>query len=123
LFLQVWTQDPIDKRVEQLLQQMTLEEKVNQLLLPEVSSDGLKSIYGKTGVGSYYIFYLPNSNVTLRNEIQKYFIQNSRLGIPISFAQERLRSGAQGDTIFLMPCAMASTWNADLVKEAHQAIV
>lgn len=35
------TRDPIEKRVEALLAKMTLEEKVNQLVLPEVSPDDL----------------------------------------------------------------------------------
>jgi beta-glucosidase len=84
---------PISERIELLLAQMTLEEKVNQLLIPEVSES-----------------------------LQEFFINNSRLGIPVSFVQEGLHSGAAGGTIYPMPCGMATTWNPSLVQKVHEAI-
>jgi len=117
----IFGQGNIDGRVEDLLKQMTLQEKVNQLLIPEGSPDDLTKNYGTTGVGSYYVSAF-GTNVVYRNQVQKYFMDNSRLHIPASFSQEALLSGATQGTIFPMPCGMSSTWNPDLVKAAHVVI-
>ena len=75
------------------------------------------------------------NNTIMRNEMQKFFIENSRLHIPVAFAQvsplslqifniqqEGLHSGASGGTIFPMPLGMSATWNPDLVRQAHEVI-
>lgn len=56
----------IEARVEALLKQMTLEEKVNQLLIPEDDPTTIMRKYGTLGLGATYIYSVPNSSIALR---------------------------------------------------------
>lgn len=59
---------PIPERIELLLAQMTLDEKVNQLLAPvDLSLDQLMSTYGNTSVGAYIIN--ATGNISALNEL------------------------------------------------------
>lgn len=100
-------------RVEALLGRMTLQEKVNQLLFPMEDLGTVRQKYARTSLGALYI---PDGNVTATNEIQRYFVSNSRLNIPLEWVQEALHGGAQGGTIFPMPVGMSSTWNVGTKK-------
>ena len=101
---------PVEDRVEDLLGRMTLEEKTCQLVtlygagrvlkdaLPgdswngEVWKDGLANIdehlngVGK-GAGRFKDYIYPFSNhVEALNTVQRWFIENTRLGIPVEFS-------------------------------------
>lgn len=60
--------------------------------------------------------------VTQRNELQASFLNESRLGIPISFINEGLHGGAPGGTIFPEPITTAMTWNKTLVTKIAEVI-
>src|SRR5665213_1864502 len=54
----------------------------------------------------------------LANEIQKFFIENSRLGIPVIFHEECLHGHAAiGATSFPQPIGLGATFNPDLVEK------
>ncbi len=62
--------------------------------------------------------YSPRDQAVLYNRIQKYFIEKTRLGIPVMTHEESLH-GQQADaaTNFPIPIALASTWNESLMTE------
>lgn len=120
---------PIDQRVADLVSRMTLEEKVNQLIQVwfTVTYDQIIALYNQTSVGAAYLMYLPNNgdNRTqwqAANDLQRYMLKNSRLGIPVDMVQETLHGGMQNGTIFPMPCSMGATWNVSLVHAIGRII-
>lgn len=116
---------PIDKRVEDLLSRMTLREKVAQMHHLWKNSDvprdkfnePILEEYGETGFGAAYVFWVSD-----RNALQKHMVENTRLGIPVSFVTEALHGGAANGTIFPMPLAMAASWNTDLLARVYTHI-
>ena len=136
---------PIPERVRALVDEMTIEEKINQLLhlwIPVKDVDVLKN-YGKTGVGAMYIQKLssnstcnviPECRLSARNNLQQKLMKESRLGIPISFITESLHSnynkyfentdteGTPLGTIFPMPISQGSSWNTTLVEQIGSVI-
>lgn len=124
---------PVEKRVTDLLNRMTLEEKIAQLSeagCDDMKEDNLvKSAHFsakqyKNGVGSIHGFTL---NITefasAVNKIQKYLVEETRLGIPAIFLSESLHGLVQdGATIFPQSIAMGSSWNPDLVWKVGSVI-
>ncbi|MFL5729245.1 MAG: glycoside hydrolase family 3 N-terminal domain-containing protein, partial [Cytophagaceae bacterium] len=57
------------------------------------------------------------------NTIQKYFVENTRLGIPVVFHEECLHGHAAPDgTSFPQPIALAGTWNPELITEIFTVV-
>ncbi|HEY1489679.1 MAG TPA: glycoside hydrolase family 3 protein, partial [Verrucomicrobiae bacterium] len=57
----------------------------------------------------------------LTNDIQKFFIENSRLGIPVIFHEECLHGHAAKDgTSFSQPIGLAATFNPELVEKLYE---
>ena len=115
-----------EDRVKDLLQRMTLDEKIAQL--SEASCDNLKEDNQakttkfsfdryKNGVGTIDGFTLSvRDYANSVNTIQDYLINKTRLGIPAIFLSECLHGLVQnGATIFPQSISMASSWNPDLV--------
>ena len=110
---------PIEQRVEDLLKQMTLEEKVGQLVQYSV---GTPTGPG-TGRGNYdemiaggQVGSLFNvENVTAANHFQHIAVEKSRLHIPLLFGLDVIHGYR---TTFPVPLAMASTWDPPLVERA-----
>ncbi|MEC0306296.1 glycoside hydrolase family 3 N-terminal domain-containing protein [Paenibacillus lautus] len=140
---------PITERVEHLLGLMNLEEKVGQLIQPfgwktyEVNegritlTDSFKEQVKNGGVGSLYgtLRADPWTGVTLEtglspregaeavNHIQRYAIEQSRLGIPILIGEECSHGHmAIGGTVFPVPLSIGSTWNVDLYRDMCRAV-
>jgi beta-glucosidase len=131
---------PIEKRVQDLLRRMTLDEKAAQMICVWqkkaemlVDADGnfdlqkaKASFKRRLGLGQVG---RPSDagkgkdakeNAELTNAIQKFFIENSRLGIPVMFHEECLHGqAAVGATSFPQPIGLASTFNPDLVKALY----
>jgi hypothetical protein len=57
-----------------------------------------------------------------RNALQKTFIDESRLSIPITYINEGLHGGAPSGTIFPMPISQAMSWNKSLVRAIATAV-
>ena len=125
---------PIPSRVQDLLSRMTTEEKVAQLL--ELWGGGgvfdkLLRVYNTTGVGAVMIGGgAPNATcrndpacrIVVQNALQRRMVEGSRLGIPITFTQETMTSGAHNGTSFPHPAAQGSSWNMSLVHEIGKAV-
>ncbi|MEQ8549697.1 MAG: glycoside hydrolase family 3 N-terminal domain-containing protein [Cyclobacteriaceae bacterium] len=109
---------PIDKRIEDLLGRMTLEEKVMQMTQwtygknanPNNINDSKKKV--KPEIGS--LIYR-STNPAFRNDIQKKAMEESRLGIPIIHGFDAIHGFK---TVFPIPLAQSSSWNIDLVKKS-----
>jgi len=128
----------VDERVEDLLGRMTLEEKFWQtIMLPgndmATDEDKEKFKYGIFGLGYDAAQAVDSAGVgenriaiaTARrnNRVQKYFVEETRLGIPIIFYNEALHGlASEGATAFPQSIALAATWNTELVGEVGQAV-
>ncbi|HEY62980.1 MAG TPA: beta-glucosidase [Caldilineae bacterium] len=127
---------PIEKRVDDLLKRMTLEEKVAQLgsywSYSLIGPDGLdvnkmQRLIGK-GIGQITrvggaLNVTPEKSAQLTNEIQRFLVEETRLGIPAIIHEECL-SGymAYGATAFPQIIGVAATWDPDLVERMATVI-
>ncbi len=105
----------IEKRVEDLMSRMTLEEKVAQLGMIEAG------LY-KGDPNGYGVCECPKIGVAdvLKSsyDVMKYARENTRLGIPPIMTAECLHGLlAYGTTIFPQSIAQGSTWNPDLIEQ------
>lgn len=109
---------PIEKRIDNLLKLMTLEEKILQL---NQSTAGMNTNVNnmeeharqiRPEIGSLIFF---SSDPAFRNQLQKKAMEESRLGIPILFGFDVIHGFR---TIFPIPLAQACSWNPALVKDA-----
>ena len=139
----------IDVRLSDLLSRMTLEEKVGQLLCPlgwemyeihgsEVHPSGkFKQLIKERNAGMLWATYRadpwtkktlanglnPEMAAKAGNALQKYVMENTRLGIPMFLAEEAPHGHmAIGATVFPTGIGMAATWSPELVKEVGQVI-
>ncbi|MCG8578913.1 MAG: beta-glucosidase, partial [Bacteroidales bacterium] len=120
----------IETRVADLVSRMTLEEKVMQLDMysaGDVCHDGRlsvelaeKALKGMS-IGSIHDYY--PEEAAYANELQKYIIENTRLGIPALFIEEALH-GYQGSksTAFPVPVGMASAWDVELMERIGKVV-
>jgi beta-glucosidase len=131
---------PIDRRVEDLLSQMSLEEKTCQtatlygykrVLQDELPTPDWKNKIWKDGIanidehlngwaeGSKSIYANDiRKHVWAMNETQRFFIEETRLGIPADFTNEGLRGVAfTTSTSFPSELGMGHTWDPSLVRE------
>ncbi len=124
---------PVEKRVEDLLSKMTLKEKLrqlNQVDMPTLLEDGvlsqdlLKEVIGSEGFGSVQGINVPSWESTgIFNEIQRYCIEETRLGIPIFTSTESLHGAIHdGSTIFPQSIAVAATFDPSLAYSMTRAI-
>jgi beta-glucosidase len=136
------SQLPVEQRVADLLGRMTLEEKVGQMNIV-FSTDILnkpktnlvpatiEKYFGQMKIGSIknlgnacYAYTLkPGEIARIANEIQKYAIENTRLGIPVLVVEESLHGYTALDaTVFPQAIGMASSWDPELIKEIGSVI-
>lgn len=109
---------PIEKRVDDLLSRMTLEEKVMQLNQYTLGRNNNVNNVGEevkkvpAEIGSLIYF---ETNPELRNNMQKKAMEESRLGIPIIFGYDAIHGFR---TVYPISLAQACSWNPDLVEQA-----
>ncbi len=135
----------LDARIENLLQQMTLEEKTCQMVTlygyKRVLKDALptpewKQMLWKDGIGAidehlngFQQWGLPpsdNENVWpasrhawALNEVQRFFMEQTRLGIPVDFTNEGIRGvESYKATNFPTQLGLGHTWNRKLIYQA-----
>ena len=109
---------PLEKRVEDLLDRMTLEEKILQLNQYTIGRNTVENNLGEavreipSEIGSLIYF---GDDAVLRNIMQKKAMEESRLGIPILFGHDVIHGYR---TIFPIPLAQACSWNPELARKA-----
>lgn len=103
--------DPVEQKIDELLNQMTLQEKIGQMnqLNGMGMSDDLKAQIREGRVGSL----LNEVNIDVVNEMQRVAVEESRLGIPLIFARDVIHGFK---TIFPIPLGQAATWNPEIVE-------
>jgi beta-glucosidase len=123
---------PIEQRVADLLKRMTLEEKVWQLAPRRGANSGILDTTGKfTDANAREIFrkmfsvdskISPRDAAILRNAMQRYQVEKTRLGIPAIFQGEALHGFMEnGSTSFPQALGLASTWDPELVRQVFTA--
>lgn len=141
---------PIEYRVKDLLERMTIEEKIAQLCCPlgwemytkvgkneVIPSELYKKKMQESPLGSFWAVLRadPWTQKTLEtglnpelaakalNALQKYAVEETRLGIPVLFAEECPHGHmAIGTTVFPTALSAASTWNEELMLKMGEAI-
>jgi len=115
---------PIDARVRDLLGRMTLEEKFWQLFmipgdLDNPANDYSAGIFGLQIRGAK----TAREHAERINTIQKYFVEKTRLGIPIIPFEEAVHGLAwDGATMFPAAIGLAATWDTNLMSRVAGAI-
>lgn len=133
----------VDKRVADLLSQMNVEEKTCQLAtlygygrvlkdsLPtagwknEIWKDGIANIdemlngVGKKSTRVTHLLHPFSKHAEAINTVQRWFVEETRLGIPVDFTNEGIHGlNHTKATPLPAPIAIGSTWNRDLVHRA-----
>lgn len=109
---------PIEKRIDDLISRMTLEEKVLQLNQYTLGRNNNVNNVGEevkkvpSEIGSLINFDI---NPELRNSMQKKAMEESRLGIPIIFGYDAIHGFR---TIYPISLGQACSWNPGLVEQA-----
>jgi beta-glucosidase len=120
------TRDPgltIDRRVDDLLARMTAEEKFRQLFMVPGDLDHGQDVYADGIFGLQVRAGGARAAAEKINAIQKFFVEETRLGIPIVPFEEALHGLVQpGATSFPQAIGLAATWDAGLVAEVASAI-
>ena len=131
---------PVEERVKDLLSRMTLEEKFWQMFMIPGDLENGKEKYshgifgfqisasGKTADAAAQLLNYSGGGSAFEtaekvNKIQKYFIEESRLGIPIIAFDEALHGLVRdGATAFPQSIALAATWDTELMHRVSRAI-
>ena len=140
---------PVEKRVEDLLARMTIEEKVGQLVClmgwdsyvrdgnKVTVSNKFKFEVDSMHAGMFWAVFRadPWTQKTIdnglnsalaadaANAMQRYAIEHTRLGIPIFLAEEAPHGHmAIGATVFPTGLGMAATWDYDLMHQVGAVI-
>ena len=122
----------IDDRVADLLSRMTLEEKVEQIaggrerdahvIDPTGTFTDEKAREWLSKWGDPEFPFGPKDGAILRNGLQRYLKEKTRLGIPQMFMGESLHGFMEyGSTSFPQAIGLASTFDPDLVKQVFTA--
>lgn len=140
---------PMENRVQDLIRQMNMDEKTCQMatlygsgrvLKEALPTEGWKSEIWKDGIGnideqhnglgsfrSEYSFPYSKS-VESRQAVQRFFVEQTRLGIPVDFTNEGIRGLCHDRaTYFPAQSGQGATWNKELVArigevEAREAV-
>lgn len=137
------SKQPIQNRINDLLNKMTIDEKTAQLAtlygygrvlkdslpnsswLTKIWKDGIGNIdehlnnttFRKQTYTSLSFPFSKHANAI--NQVQKWFIEETRLGIPVDFTNEAIHGLAHDRaTAFPAPIAMGSTWNKSLLNQS-----
>ena len=128
---------PVQKRIDDLLSRMTINEKTAQLVtlygygavltdqqptkawLDTTWKDGVANIDeqldGRKDVKSN-LYWPPSKHAEALNNVQRFFIEKTRLGVPVDFTDEGIRGlKAVKATSFPDEIGQGSTWDPELI--------
>ena len=125
----------IELRIDDLLSQMNVDEKTCQLVtlygFPKVLMDSLPTPEWKNkiwkdglanidehcnGYRSAALSWPPSIHVKAINEVQRWFIEETRLGIPVDFTNEGIYGACfPGAALFPAQIGVGSSWDKALV--------
>jgi beta-glucosidase len=128
----------IEKRIDDLMRRMTLEEKVRQLDMYSGATDLMskhsdsthaapgavflpekaQQLWGELGVGAIHDL---NPTPEQSNAIQEWVMSHNRFGIPALFIEEGLH-GFDTGTVFPAPIGLAATWNPEIARQTGASI-
>ncbi|HKJ32149.1 MAG TPA: glycoside hydrolase family 3 N-terminal domain-containing protein [Balneolales bacterium] len=131
---------PVKKRIDDLLSRMTINEKTAQLVtlygygavlkdqqptpawLDTTWKDGVANIdeqlNGGHGHPDHNLLWPPSRHAKALNNVQRFFIEQTRLGVPVDFTNEGIRGlKAYKATSFPVEIGQGSTWDPDLVNK------
>jgi beta-glucosidase len=122
-----------EERINDLVTRMTLEEKIRQLDhyaggdFTSITNNNMEIVFEKLGniCGGLGFGAIQNrgGNANINNKIQKFVIENTRLGIPVLFAEEGLHGFFySGCTVFPQQLMLASTFSPELAEQTGHAI-
>src|SRR5580692_128318 len=108
---------PVAKRVNDLLKRMSLDEKIGQLWEEQMERDSDITFADKLKHGAVSSFLDGSVLIEtpmMRNKIQHIAVEQSRLGIPLIFANDVIHGFR---TIFPIPLALACAWEPELFAQ------
>jgi len=114
-------EQPVARRVSDLLKRMTLDEKIGQLWQPSLAPDSDRALAPQLRRGVIGSFLDSGDLVetpVMRNKLQHLAVEQSRLGIPLIFGYDVIHGFR---TVFPIPLAQACAWEPELF-ERTQAI-
>lgn len=140
-------QQDIELRIQDLISQMTLEEKTCQLATlygygrvcqTELPTPEWKNQIWKDGIGNIDehlnsvaynekaqtdLSWPPSEHVRALNEVQRFFVEETRLGIPVDFTNEGIRGLChEKATSFPSQVGIGASWNKELVKNIGKIV-
>ena len=130
-----------EERARDLLSKMTLEEKLAQINIlrgaefyeesskiftctveegDKLQLEKFSETVGKRGIGYIHDIY---SVPEIKNQVQKYLVEETRLGIPAIFTAEALHGlSFAGCSIFPVPLTLSQTFDPDLINQIGDGI-
>ncbi len=112
---------PVETRVEDLISRMTLREMQTQLFGVHDLVQSVYDDYKNSSFGSQKLTKYPQTDplafVDARNKEQSFFVNNSRLHIPLAFHQETLNSAGPGATLLPLGITLGASWNTSLLHQ------
>ncbi len=126
---------PVSKRVSDLLSRMTIEEKTAQLMglwnggIEDYNDEFLNdpekmmSAFGSGANSIHPAFWNIEDTVKQRNRIQKFMIEETRLGIPVIFVDEGQHGMMRPEsTTFPQAIGLACSWDPELFEKVYAVV-
>ena len=126
----------LDDRIADLLDRMTLTEKVAQLgglwitdlVSPSGFDEGRAALHLEHGIGHVTRIgastgLRPDESAALMNQVQQFAVERTRLGIPVVVHEESTGGYCARDaTVFPQAIGLAATWDPSLVEDVAAVI-
>ncbi|MBR8538011.1 glycoside hydrolase family 3 C-terminal domain-containing protein [Carboxylicivirga sediminis] len=130
---------PVEERIADLINRMTLEEKLLQISASVLRKNDMDSLghfhphashqsliqKGLGQLGKPCVAFDLDASQTARisNEIQRYVMENGRLGIPTIFHEEALHGlWARNSTVYPQALGLSCSWEPELVKDIFEQV-
>ena len=120
----------IEKRIDELLSKMTLQEKIgqlNQIKAPLTDNEEIFQMIRDGKIGSFIMATTAHAGKDdtasveniLINKMQKIAVEESRLGIPIIYGRDVIHGHR---TVYPVPLALAASFNPELIQKCYRNI-